>query len=78
MRFVQKHEVRVGWHVAHGFSWQIVCRRPVVSAPLPQSETKNTIVHGSQTDSGIFTLGSLPNSTPSANQQTTYSQAYPM
>ncbi|VDK41717.1 unnamed protein product [Anisakis simplex] len=27
---------------------------------LPESETKNTIVHGSQTDSGIFTLGSLP------------------
>uniref|UniRef100_A0A915A597 Nephrin n=2 Tax=Parascaris univalens TaxID=6257 RepID=A0A915A597_PARUN len=53
-------------------------RRPVVSAPLPQSETKNTIVHGSQTDSGIFTLGSLPNSTPSANQQTTYNQAYPI
>jgi hypothetical protein len=31
-----------------------------VSAPLPQSETKNTIVHGSAADSGVFTLASQP------------------
>ncbi|VDM39904.1 unnamed protein product [Toxocara canis] len=53
-------------------------RRPVVSAPLPQSETKNTIVHGSQADSGIFTLGSLPNSNPCASQQTAYNQGCPI
>lgn len=34
--------------------------------PLPRSETKNTVVHGSQADSGVFTLGS--NKT-NANQQ---------
>ena len=34
---------------------------------MPQVEAKNTPVHGSQTDSGVFTLGSNPPSQP-ANQ----------
>jgi len=39
-------------------------RRPKVSSPLPQSETKNTIVHGSAADSGVFTLASQPANVP--------------
>lgn len=40
-------------------------RKNNVNVPLSQSDTKNTLVHGSQTDSGIFTFGSTPNTNQS-------------
>uniref|UniRef100_A0A0N5AV26 Hemicentin-2 n=1 Tax=Syphacia muris TaxID=451379 RepID=A0A0N5AV26_9BILA len=43
-------------------------KKPDVSVPLPQSDGKNAVVHGSHSDSGIFTLGSLPNNQPAGQQ----------
>ncbi|VDK85519.1 unnamed protein product [Litomosoides sigmodontis] len=48
------------------------------SATLSQSNTKNTLVHGSQTDSGIFTLGSTPNTNKSNGQSAQSTQGFPM
>ncbi|CAG9534403.1 unnamed protein product [Cercopithifilaria johnstoni] len=53
-------------------------RRNDSSAPLSQSNTKNTLVHGSQTDSGIFTLGSTPNTNKSNGQSAQITQGFPM
>uniref|UniRef100_A0AC35F2G5 Uncharacterized protein n=1 Tax=Panagrolaimus sp. PS1159 TaxID=55785 RepID=A0AC35F2G5_9BILA len=49
--------------------------RAEVSAPMPQIEAKNTPVHGSQTDSGVFTLGSNPATQP-ANQASSLENGY--
>uniref|UniRef100_A0A0R3RUN2 B-cell receptor CD22 n=1 Tax=Elaeophora elaphi TaxID=1147741 RepID=A0A0R3RUN2_9BILA len=53
-------------------------RRNDASAPLSQSNTKNTLVHGSQTDSGIFTLGSTPNTNKSNGQSAQSTQGFSM
>ncbi|VBB30942.1 unnamed protein product [Acanthocheilonema viteae] len=53
-------------------------RKNDASAPLSQSNTKNTLVHGSQTDSGIFTLGSTPNTNKSNGQLAQNTQGFPM
>ncbi|VDK74762.1 unnamed protein product, partial [Onchocerca ochengi] len=54
----------------------VIERRNDASAPLSQSNTKNTLVHGSQTDSGIFTLGSTPNTNKSNAQSTQGTQGF--
>ncbi|MCP9265791.1 Hemicentin-2 [Dirofilaria immitis] len=51
-------------------------RKNDVSASLSQSNTRNTLVHGSQTDSGIFTLGSTPNANKSNGQLAQSSQGF--
>ncbi|VDO66862.1 unnamed protein product [Onchocerca flexuosa] len=51
-------------------------RRNDASAPLSQSNTKNTLIHGSQTDSGIFTLGSTPNTNKSNGQSAQSTQGF--
>ncbi|VIO87308.1 Uncharacterized protein BM_BM17942 [Brugia malayi] len=51
-------------------------RRNDANAPLSQSNTKNTLVHGSQTDSGIFTLGSTPNTNKSNGQSSQNTQGF--
>ncbi|EJD75800.1 CBR-IGCM-1 protein [Loa loa] len=51
-------------------------KRNDTSAPLSQSNTKNTLIHGSQTDSGIFTLGSTPNTNKSNGQSTQSTQGF--
>jgi hypothetical protein len=49
--------------IGYGFS-----ARPKVSAPLPSGD-KNTVVHGSQADSGVFTMGSQLNGVHHQQQQ---------
>uniref|UniRef100_A0A1I8EV84 Immunoglobulin I-set domain-containing protein n=2 Tax=Wuchereria bancrofti TaxID=6293 RepID=A0A1I8EV84_WUCBA len=51
-------------------------RRNDANASLSQSNTKNTLVHGSQTDSGIFTLGSTPNTNKSSGQSSRNTQGF--
>uniref|UniRef100_A0A7E4ZSG2 B-cell receptor CD22 n=1 Tax=Panagrellus redivivus TaxID=6233 RepID=A0A7E4ZSG2_PANRE len=49
--------------------------RAEVSGPIQPGDSKNTI-HGSQTDSGVFTLGSLPNHAQQGNQAPSFENGF--
>ncbi|KAI1710687.1 immunoglobulin domain-containing protein [Ditylenchus destructor] len=58
---LMKHRKQKGNKRVGGLNGGVVVDRIDISEPrshLPHSETKNTVVHGSQADSGVFTLGS--------------------
>ncbi|VDM97717.1 unnamed protein product [Thelazia callipaeda] len=51
-----------------GQSFASIEKKNDVNMPLSQSDTKNTFIHGSQADSGVFTLGSTPNTNQASGQ----------